>query len=342
MERLVGGKSRVGAPVWSLVLCACAGGIAGGGCNKGDDSAEPPCNVEITKTLPLDSSTDACFVSDIEFSIAGGDKDGEITLTDSSGNDLPGTTTSNTDGSLLVFHPNAPLTPSASYTATLTYCLGKEVVAFTTSAYGEPIVDAKGLVGNIYVVDLKNDSRFNKPQGVSTILQPQLTRKIFLEVLDPTTTTGITMRMAVAKDGSATEQDPCTPTVDFVGGHLDGPSFTIGPMDVTIPISNQPVNIGDLEAMGTFSADGSSFGCGGFSGLVDTRPLVPLIGDEGSPDDFICGLIGGYGADCIECTDGEDFCLILEVDQAIAQKTDEVTVTVITADDIKNNPACTP
>ncbi len=226
MERSFG-ESRVTAPVWSLVLCACAGGITGGGCKgKGDDSTggERECNVEITDTLPTDASTDACYDSAIEFEIAGGDPDGVIAVTDSGGAAVPGTTTSNADGSVLVFEPDQPLAPSSQYTATLTYCLGTEAVDFTTSAYGEPLVDAKSLVGKAYVVDIRDPdkARFNKPKGVSSILQPQLQRLLALQVLAPTSASAITMRLAIL-DEDGTAQDECVPTVDFEDGNARRP-----------------------------------------------------------------------------------------------------------------------
>ncbi len=100
------------------------------------------------------------------------------------------------------------------------------------------------------------------------------------------------------------------------------------------------VDVGDLVAIGSFAPDGSSFGCAGFTGLVDTRPLVPLIGSETSPDDYICSLIGAYGAECVTCKDGEDLCLDLEVDHAFGVYDKDLVLAEITDADVKANPKC--
>jgi hypothetical protein len=321
-------------------LCACVAG-----CKKddGSDSAGPSetCNVEITDTLPTADSTNACYDSAIEFEIAQGDPAAVITLQDGSGTAVPGTTSANADGTLVQFVPDAPLAPSSSYTATMTYCLGTETVAFTTSVYGEPLVDANGLLDNVYVVDLSDpdQARFSKPAGVSNILQTQLTRLIALQVIAPTSSTVVSMRLAVLEEDGAT-QDACVPTVDFENGTLTGPTFQIGPKDVTLIVAGDAVDIGNLEAGGPFAPDGSSFGCAGFTGLVDTRPLVSLLGDTDSPEDFICTLVAGYGAACVPCRDGEPLCLDLEVDHASGTLADSIAIVPVTEADVKKNPEC--
>ena len=325
-----------------LTFTACAASGGNGGCNgKDDDSAGESCNILVRDPFPDDGATDMCFRSDIEFTIDGGDENAEITLVDSAGTEIPGTTTSNPAGTLVAFHGDAPLAPNTAYTATLEHCKGEQTLSFTTDAYGEPLADAPALVGNIYVVDLTVESgtRFHKPPGVASVLQPLLERKLFLEVLEPTSATGITLRLGVAADGSDTEQDMCIPTVDFVNGTLDGPTFDVGPSDIAIPIGDVLVELQGVLATGTFSTDGSSFGCGGFTGLLDTRPVVPLMNPD-EDDNYVCELIGGYGARCIECDDGEPYCMELEVDQAVAPTAKGITVVPISDADVENNPKC--
>jgi hypothetical protein len=322
-----------------LVFAACAGGAGGGGCNGDeDDSAGDECNVLVRDPFPSEGATDMCFRSEVEFIIDGGDENAVITLADGSGADVPGTTTSNAAGTRVSFEPDAPLAPNTSYTATLTYCSGTETLSFTTDAYGEPLAgDAKALVGNIYSVDLKNDSRFHEPPGVASVLQPLLERIIWLEVLEASTTS-ITLRLAVAADESDTVQDMCIPTVDFENGTVDGPTFEVGPNDIEIPIGDVLVELQGVIASGTFSADGATFGCGGFTGLLDTRPVVPLM--NGDSEDYVCNLIGGYGAQCITCDDGEQLCMQLVVDQAVAKPAKGIKIVPISDADVESNPDC--
>ena len=322
-----------------LILAACGGG---GGCNgKGDDSTGDTCSARLYDTFPDDGATDMCFRSDVDFRLEGDDENGVIKLVDSSGADVPGTTNPKSAGTLLSFHPDAPLAPNTAYTATLTYCGegSPETFSFTTDAYGEPLaVDPTKLVGNIYAVDLKNDSRFYQPPGVANVLQPMLDRIIWLEVLDASTT-GITLRLAVAADKSDSVQDMCIPTVDFDNGTLDGPTFEVGPNDIEIPIGDVLVELQGVVASGTFSADGLTFGCGGFTGLLDTRPVVPLMG--GDYDAFVCETVGAYGAQCIACDDGEPLCLQLVVDQAVTKPPAKgVKIVEITDADVESNKDC--
>ena len=342
MERPMA-EARAGAPLWCLVLYAVAGSAAGCKKDGGGDSAGPgeTCNAEITETLPIAGSADACYASAIEFEIAPGDPDAVISLVDGSGADVPGTSTATPDGKLVTFVPDAPLEPLSPYTATLTSCLGTEVVAFTTSAYGEPLADAKDLVDNVYVVDLADpdQARFNKPPGVSSILQTRITRLIALQVIAPTSPTVVSMRLAVL-DESGAAQDLCVPTVDFENGTLTGPTFHIGPEDVTLFVAGAAVDIANLEPTGPFAPDGSSFGCAGFTGLVDTRPLVSLIGDTDSPEDSICTLVAGYGAACVPCRDGEPLCLDLEVDHAYGTLDEVIKIVPVTEADVEKNSEC--
>ena len=314
--------------------------VALSGCKKDDDSEPGACNGPVRETFPDDGASDMCFASDIEFTIDGISPTATIALVDAGGTDVPGTTTADSTGTIFSFHPDAPLAPNTAYTATFTDCDGNETtVSFTTDAYGEPLtVDPATLVGKIFAVDLKNDSRFHKPPGVSNVLQPMLDRIIWLEVLDASTTS-ISLRLGVAADGSDTVQDMCTPTVDFTNGTLDGPTFEVGPADIQIPVGDVLVELQGVIASGTFVTDGSTFGCGGFNGDLDTRPVAPLI-KEGASEDYVCVLVGGYGAQCLACDDGVPLCMELEVDQAGATPAKGVKIVPVTEAEVANNPKC--
>jgi hypothetical protein len=248
-----------------------------------------------------------------------------ITVADDAGTDVPGTTVVSDGGKLLTFEPSVPFAPSTHYTATLDYCLDDETLSFTTSDIGSPLTDPNVVVGQVYLVDLKA-ARFVRPEGVADILQRQLERSILLSVR-AAEATSVTMRLGIAQEDS-TSQDTCVPTVDFQPGSLDDASWQIGPTDVTLYVAGNLVDVGGLEASGTFSADGSSFGCGAFTGLVDTRPLNSVIGDKNSPDDYLCSLVANYGAKCVPCSDSEPLCLELEVDQVTAAATGGTLETV--------------
>src|SRR6185503_12982112 len=76
-----------------LMFTACAG--SGGGCKgKGDDSTGDTCNIQLDSSFPDDGAADMCFRSDVEFTFQGVPADVEFTLADSSGANVPGTTSS--------------------------------------------------------------------------------------------------------------------------------------------------------------------------------------------------------------------------------------------------------
>ncbi|MDP6931656.1 MAG: hypothetical protein QGG40_02010, partial [Myxococcota bacterium] len=90
--------------------------------------------------------------------------------------------------------------------------------------------------------------------------------------------------------------------------------------DTDFSVAGYDITIGDLEVSGTFSAEGDYFGGGTLGGTIDTRPLVPLI-DENGEDDYICTLATGFGAECTACPeDGEPYCLTVVADQIVAEK----------------------
>ena len=61
---------------------------------------------------------------------------------------------------------------------------------------------------------------------------------------------------------------------------------------------------------------------------------------KGGRDDYVCDLIGGYGAQCIECDDGEPLCMQLVVDQAVATPAKGIKIVPVTDADVENNPKC--
>lgn len=320
----------------SSLALSCAGGDGGGCGSNGDSDSAGLCNVEYLGSVPDDGSTTACYESSLEFSIAGGDPDATITVTDPDGNTVDGTTASNEDGSTIRFEPDSPLEAGVTYEATMDYCLGSETITFTTDDLGQPVADPKGLIGNTYVVDLR-DARIVDPAGIGDVFQSQLTHPLLLTVTDATKTT-LDTRMSVSEEAELV-QDACVPTVDFPPADLNGASWTLGPSDITLFVAGNNVNVEGLEVTGTFSPDGSYFGCGGFEGLIDTRPLVEAL--DGNTDDFLCNLVVNYGAQCQDCADGEPYCLDLVVDQITAAADPGLDpVYEVTQKDVDQNPDC--
>ena len=119
--------------------------------------------------------------------------------------------------------------------------------------------------------------------------------------------------------------------------------FEVPEADLSLSISGFSATIYSLAVSGTFAADGSYFGGGELSGELDARQLVDIVGglmDGVESADDVCGLVAGFGVSCSACTsDGEAYCVNLEVNRLVANETGE-TLVPITADDIAANADC--
>lgn len=281
----------------------------------------PACTVEIDETFPADGETNAYYRGAIEFHLS--DPDPTATL---SVDGVTGTSSLNEDGDVVTFTPSAPLAPSTTYSASLSYCRGDATVSFTTSGLGGTIADPSDLNGRVYNLDLQaEDVRIVIPEGVGSVLESYLDVTLFIQVSEANGSE-LSMFGAVANE-DASAQDYCSPTLDFpTASFTEAPYFEVGPQTTTIAVAGYTVTIDDLFISGTFAADGSYWGGGVLAGSVDTRPLVDLV-EEGGEDGAICEIVSGFGVACEICPgDGQPYCLSIK---AIGLGGDEVTTTTL-------------
>lgn len=303
-----------------LILGACSSAAS-------TDSGSDECDVTISKTFPAANATDAYYRGTVEFTLTKPDESATVT------SDVAGTTTTSEDGLTIVFTPDAPLSPSTSYTFTLHYCGGDAPLTFTTSALGTPVTDpASTIKGSSYLLDLK-DARVTEPAGVGDLLASNLDGvDIYVNVTDLSDTKVKMIGAMGNPDAASPTQDWCSRTIDFPEADFSAaPHFELGGEGkTTISVAGYAVDIQNLHIAGDFSADGSYFGGGTLSGTIDTRPLDQALmeGDEGA----ICNLAGSIGATCQACDDGQPFCLTLKADSITAAKTD-IAITPIYGDD---------
>jgi len=300
--------------------------FAGCTSKNGDDSGTPGdggtgdggsgCTAEVDSTWPANGETSAYYRTNVEFDLSDPDTTAVITLADSAGSAVAGTSTLNDAGDVVLFTPDAPLASGTTYTATLAYCSGNPEISFTTSSLGAPL--AASIDGNAYIVDL-NGARFLQPAGVADLLLSQLNNSILMGV--QTSSPNLQMIGAISVDGG-TDQDVCTPTIDFPSADFsDSPYFAVGPQDTTISAAGYDIEISQLMISGTFSADGTYFGGGVLAGQLDARVLAPLVGSLlGTKDpDAICATVAGFGVTCTECaSDGQPYCLDVLVEDITA------------------------
>jgi len=319
-------------------------------CNKdktsGDDTGTPAetCEVQISETVPSGGDSSFYYRGSIEVTFTATESEGEVELTDSSGNAVSGESSWDDTGTVLYFTPDDPLSPSTDYKLVIHYCGGDPEVDFRTSEVGTA-ADTTSMVGKAYTIDLSS-ARFIEPEGIGSVLGSVLTQSILVGVTAADSST-IQMVGAISTEGT-TEQDPCTPSIDFPEADFTGnPYFEIGPQDTTISVAGYTATIGDLYISGAFAPDASYFAGGELGGVVDTTTLddIPdladLAGCDGTDDNCLCDFIAGTGfAACSDCPDGSGpYCLTLLADQIVATEIDG-SVEVITEDDVAANPTC--
>lgn len=306
------------------------------GCTNGKDSAEPTdttstCAVTAAAEYPVNDAVDAYYRSNIEFELSDADPTAVISLVDASGAAVDGTSSLEDDDELVVFTPAAPLSPSTSYTATLTWCGGDASINFTTSALGA--ATTVDLTGKTYNIDITS-GRFVEPAGVGDLIGGLLENSILFGVTEVTDST-ISFRGAISETGT-TDQDVCTPSLnDFPAADYADPYFALSANELALSVGGFDINIDAINISGTFAADGSYFGGGELSGELDARDIGPLLADqlEDTSPDAICDLLIGFGVVCSPCSsDGEAYCATLMVDQLVGTEQSGEVAEVLESD----------
>lgn len=306
--------------VAALSMVACSGdkGDTAGGA-EGEGEGETECSVDISGTFPESGETEFFYQAAVEAYLTEADSTATITLTDSAGAEVAGTTSVSDDGLTLYFTPDADLAPSTSYTFEISTCSGETggSIDFATSILGTPL-DCD-LSGKSFRVALA-DARFVQPDpSVAALLFDQLEDDILVGV-SSMGDTELDMLGALS-NGAGAGQNYCYPSIPFPPASFSDPAFQVGPADTTLAVAGIEVTISDLGISGAFAPDCSYFGGGRLTGQLDARVLAPLISDllgEDDPD-AICTLLTTFGVTCGPCSsDGENYCAEVEVDQITA------------------------
>ena len=327
-------------------LITLIGLVAAAGCSSkdGDDDsgsagaggdATPGCEVEqVEPSYPEADGGEFYYRGHVEFVFDGIDEDATLTVADGAGTAVDGATS--WEDNVISFAPTAPLAPSTGYAATLTHCGGESTIQFMTTSLGTPLDEGVDLVGKSYVVNL-DSARFVKPAGVGGLLLGLLEQYILLGV-SGVTDTEIEMLGAISKSKEDPSQDTCEPSINFptAADFTTAPFFSVGPESTELSVAGVSVVINDLMIAGDFAADGSYIGGAILAGLLDARDLAGVLVDNGLIEDedpgAVCDLIATFGVLCEACSDGEDYCLSIYVDQITAMEEDETLLPVETCD----------
>ena len=210
--------------------------------------------------------------------------------------------------------PAQPLAPDATYGLSVQGCGNDVVFTFTTASWGAPLdVAPVDLVGRVYNFDLAG-ADYVKPEGLGTLLGLYLTEPLLFQVTD-VTPGGISLMGAQGMvDGTSGEiiQNRTFSTWDFgQASFSEAPFFGATTAGIAIDYAGSVIPMHNFHVEGTFSADGETIGGAMASGFGDTRDMGPLLQLGGDPD-AVCDFAAGLGLECVDCPDGNPWCLEIE------------------------------
>lgn len=296
----------------------------------GDDSNNPdtPCTTVPLEISPEDGESGWYFLDPLSITFSESAASATITLKDSAGAEVP-TTVDWGEGALIAtVTPDGGLAGSTTYTLDIAVCEYTGSVSFTTDVYGDPMsVEPSSLIGLTYVFDL-GQAEITEPENLGYLLAYYLTQPLLIGVQDATDTeiTLIGAQGKLKNDGTYSQYGTDVwyfPAADFTAA----PYFSASTDAINISYSGYDIPLEDFHLEGTFAPDGSSIGGGFASGMGDTRNMGPLLGLDDDPN-AVCALIDGLelGVSCDSCSDGEPYCLYLEVEFANSYVADGVTI----------------
>jgi hypothetical protein len=314
----------------TLTFVACAGDTDTDPVDT-DTVAPGDCTTSVEWTYPEDGATDAFYQTTAQFKLNREDLTASITLADSTGADVPGTT-SHLE-SRVIFTPDAALMTEASYTASLTFECGSDAATFTTAAGATAISD--DLTGNTYTLDLAAGN-FLQPEGLQSLLGTLLEFDILIGVTAPP---GDTLPIMGAVGDGEGGQSPCTPSIEFSedAEFSQNPYFVATNDSLPITVDGEEINILDFRLTGAFTPDGTAIEGGTLTGLVDTSPLADALGEgEG-----LCDLLPQLGTNCQACPEtGEPLCLFVDIVDLVLPVADGLTLYELTQAEVDEIPEC--
>ncbi len=281
----------------------------------GDDDDDDGCSNGLTSSFPENGATTASYRTDVIATLEEEDSAATIAIDGVTGMTM-------IDGVVVSFTPDAPLAPSTSYTATLTYACGTEEWTFTTSSVGGA-TDEVALLDGAYSLDLSSGT-WILPPGVGSVIGDLIEG---VEVLfGVTAVNGATLTMIGAVGDGTGNADICYPTLDFpVDPSWNNPYFEVEAPQLLIAAGGLEIAIDDLFIGGAFTPDASSIQGGALRGVIDTRPLVEELAPGGG-DSAVCDLVAVLGVDCEPCADSSPTCLSVWVTDIVAENVPNVIV----------------
>lgn len=173
-----------------------------------------------------------------------------------------------------------------------------------------PVADPSTLVGRSYGFKFA-EATITEPAALGAIIASYVVAPVMVGVTAGSSGSIDLLGGLGQADSDPATQDTCVPTFDFPASDFGtNPDFSAGPTDASLNIGAS-VPVYGLTLTGRFAADGSDIHDGTFSGLVDTRPIGPLL-NGGGGDDAVCLAAKNFAIACVDCPgDVGTYCLNL-------------------------------
>ena len=281
-----------------------------------DTGGRVDCDATLSSTPSVELPTSSWFFRNaIELTFDEVNVALELTLTDSSGSDVPVGYEWNESREIAhVLPESGTWMGDEEYTLVADFCGTSETLTFGTSEYGLPLEsDAVSLVDNTYNIDLAS-AEYTHPPGIGTLLSQNIDQPLLFGI---ETSNGSSLdfiaALGVYTNTGGIEQT--TGLWTFPGADFSSaPYFDAYAETLEIQYGSIEIPIFDFEISGTFSADAQKIGFAHFQGLGDTRGIaIELTQDENG----LCTLLAASGSDCVPCpnaTGDEAYCVFLAGD----------------------------
>ncbi len=284
-----------------------------------DTDTDVGCDAELSWFSPEDGAVDASILDPVRVGLSSPVSDAELWL-----DGVEGELVWASDDKSLAFWPSAPLTPSTRYEAVAEACGQRMAVwRFTTSEDGAS--SPGDLVGRTWSLDA-NDARVIEPAGVGDVLASYIEGSALLHA---SAQDGDELTLQFALADATGEQDLCQVTDELTVDFSQDPLFRYGPQDHDSAVLAGAIQ--NLRARGVFSTDGAKISGLAIGGVIDTRPLNVLIGEDLEDGEF-CNLVLGFGVECVGCPDGTELCLEVEMEGLSAAEVSHSFVALETCD----------
>jgi hypothetical protein len=201
-------------------------------------------------------------------------------------------------GDTLALVPAAPLAPETAYTLEVSSGCGSFSSGFSTNDVGPAVADP--LDAGTARLDL-SAGQWVRPVGVDLIVTTILD-DLHVQVIDGDP---LTIRAAPAFAGG---DQTCAQTWDLKASTWANPRFELDLARTTLPtiFGALPIVAGTLG--GAIRPDGALSGVHLRAEIDERDPTVR----EAIGFDDVCAVLGGFGAACSPCADGERSCAVIE------------------------------